>query len=142
MSIPKEIISAVSQHFASALGKYPLVFEGEVPHADAPLWVEFRRDGPNFRLLSKDYHEATLTVDLAIMSLITEETNIYEVDTIVGQLLPYFDDIIIPDRGCMRRTSRIRVKPWGRLARDSQVKQTTMEATFVLELKGALDGTA
>ncbi len=136
---PTIIISSVSQHFVNALGGTPLIFEGELPKEDFPFWVEFRRIGPHFRLMSEGFYKLTLTVDLAIMEVIADIDNVYNIDNIVGELLPHFDKIIVGEGdnylGCLNKVSEVQIKPWGRLGRNSLVKQTTMNAKFVIEIK-------
>jgi hypothetical protein len=146
---PRLIIAGVSQHISDALASVsdvPLVFEGELPtdqSQESGPWVEFRRLGPHFRLMSKNNYYITFVLDLAIMELVETADNIYNSDNVVGMLLPYLDNIIIVDNsgdtnvtlGCMRRISQVQVKPWGRLGRNSLVKQTTVNVKFAMEIE-------
>lgn len=130
---PKTIVKGFVQHFVTAADSTTLVLEGEEHNHDADSWIEFRRMGPHFVELSNNYYRIRITIDLAIMELIDRATNVYTSDDIVGQLLPYFDKVTT-DLGCFTVISNVKIIPWGRIAKDSHVKQTTMEATFQLEV--------
>lgn len=128
-----DCVKAVVKHFV--IPGVHFVYEGEVQDVDGhDLWVEFRRAGPYINK-QKDYTGVSLIVDLAVMELITTAQNIYTSDKVIGELYQLCtQNIEIYPSVCFSLSSDVRVTPWGRVAIDSQVKQTTIEATFYAEI--------
>jgi hypothetical protein len=131
-----DIVKAMMKHFI--VPGIHFVYEGEVQDVDGhELWVEFRRIGPHFTQIHGQ-HRVTLTLDFAVMELITTSKNIFQSDKVIGELCELCEQSIeiYPDV-CFYLASDVRVTPWGRVAIDSQVKQTTVEATFQTEITDA-----
>jgi len=128
-----DCVKAMMKHFV--VPGVHFVYEGEVHDLDGyELWVEFRRIGPIFTRRHDD-HLITLTLDFAVMELVTTSKNIYQSDKVIGELYTLCEQSIeVYPNVCFNLVSDVRVSPWGRVAIDSQVKQTTLEATFQTEI--------
>ena len=124
----EQIIKAAVKHFQLP-DKIPMVYEGEVQDHGYDVWVEFRRLGPVYAR-----HEILLTLDFAVMEVITASNNIYTSDKIVDELLELCTAFSWASHSgdiyCFEVRGDIRVTPWGRIGTDSQVKQTTVEVTY------------
>lgn len=151
-NIPRWIKSSVVKWFSDQLSNDVYFhLEGcDRRTDDRRQYVEFRLDGPYSRELSNNYWEFDIEINILVVT-VRNQTDIYEHDRSIGLVCSAFvpgipvwkygdtsDDDPTVQVGCLRvipKNELIRVTNFGQVRNDSRLLQSTVEASYKLNLR-------
>lgn len=154
---PRWFGASVNKHFKpmDPVEGIPVFFEGQVRQTfDLDDFIEVRMDGPYWRELNRNEFLLYIEVNILTQVNILPDKNLYRILTIDGIIAEYLTTIPVyklgneagddgSQIGCLTLVGNPALRDWskrnefGQIETKTPLRQTTTEAHYEIELKGA-----